>query len=37
MGEKVLKAARTEVYGSSAAAEDGKWSLERVLELHKVR
>lgn len=36
-GDKVLKTARLEVYGSSSAAEDGKWSIDRVLELHKVR
>ncbi|GIL58607.1 hypothetical protein Vafri_13622 [Volvox africanus] len=35
VGDKVLKAARTEVYGSASAAEDGKWTIERVLELHK--
>ncbi|EFJ41589.1 hypothetical protein VOLCADRAFT_98450 [Volvox carteri f. nagariensis] len=35
VGDKVLKAARTEVYGSSSAAEDGKWTVDRVLELHK--
>ncbi|GFR49409.1 hypothetical protein Agub_g11462 [Astrephomene gubernaculifera] len=35
VGDKVLKAARVEVYGSASAAEDGKWSIERVLELHK--
>ncbi|PNW77802.1 hypothetical protein CHLRE_10g452450v5 [Chlamydomonas reinhardtii] len=34
-GDKVLKTARLEVYGSSSAAEDGKWSIDRVLELHK--
>lgn len=34
VGDKVLKAARLEVYGSASAAEDGKWSIERVLELH---
>lgn len=35
VGDKVLKAVRTEVYGSAGAAEDGKWTLERVLEMHK--
>ncbi len=36
VGDKVLKAVRTEVYGSAGAAEDGKWTLDRVLEMHKV-
>ncbi|KXZ55238.1 hypothetical protein GPECTOR_3g379 [Gonium pectorale] len=35
VGDKVLKAARTEAYGSAAAAEDGKWTIERVLDMHK--
>ncbi|GLC39997.1 hypothetical protein PLESTB_000120100 [Pleodorina starrii] len=35
IGDKVLKAARTEVYGSASAAEDGKWTIDRVLEMHK--
>ncbi|KAG2482678.1 hypothetical protein HYH03_018413 [Edaphochlamys debaryana] len=35
VGDKVLKGARMEVYGSASAAEDGKWTIERVLELHK--
>lgn len=34
--DKALKAVRTEIYGSAAAAEEGSWSLERIQELVKV-
>lgn len=31
--DRVLKAAKTEVYGTSAAAEDGKWTVKRIVEM----
>lgn len=37
LGDKVVKAAKSEVYGSAAAAMDegGRWTLERVLDVYK--
>lgn len=32
-GDSVIKQARTEIFGSQAAAEDGKWTLERIQEV----